>query len=564
MVYTQARLDEALQVFRESEPYRVTRDLKSDNLERHLRSKYDFRRTQVVVAPKLWRLSDAEDSSDEEYDPDKRKKKRVLDLPAKIKKQKKKAAGDEEKEANDKAGTSTSEQDTIAFLIFSLRSEKGRKLLQQMVEEHGREPHKASSQEEEPSQWAQGGGSFNNVDRHWRTTEAMMEICNAQDDSCDAMRESGRALRSRQVSATMSKGRKGGCRQCREAKELCSLEPKQEGPCARCDENGMKCIVVKKRKTNAEQQEAETSHSGGRGSSEAITQDSVTTSGPASQILSSKPIANATMSSTQVPRGATPATAIDLEKSDSPPGSPQRHPPEARKPAAAEAAEVTRIRTFWAHPVKFQHVPTADLPCHFCDDYRYGLQGHGVRPNVEVMPSTLWQNIVLTWTQVIAYPDRFIEMGGGHRELGLPSTRMCINCALDRLHISRCRHTGLEDIPGLDESKVFTAEYINHIIDDKPDRERKPKTAVCAICPAPANSKCCTAQRFDRFGRRLTGATSIRGCGLVLCGQCRGIVEGQIWDMQRIDTAPRQISLPLRPDREFLFAGSLLHKAYAK
>jgi hypothetical protein len=102
MVYTQARLDEALLVFRECKKYFKRRGLETNNLETHLGRKYELRKPPPAVAfrprPSLWAVRDDNDS-DEEFEPSssrKKKKNAVSESkPVRLHKRKLSISGDE-------------------------------------------------------------------------------------------------------------------------------------------------------------------------------------------------------------------------------------------------------------------------------------------------------------------------------------------------------------------------------------------------------------------------------------------------------------------------------------
>ena len=231
---------------------------------------------------------------------------------------------------------------------------------------------------------------------------------------------------------------------------------------------------------------------------------------------------------------------------DSPPPSPSP----SISPDGKSRDQTFTIQTFWAHPVNFKHLPSPGLPCHFCADFRYGIYGYGLR-----------------LVEVIKFLDsvKFSERRGGHRSEGREPTRMCVPCSLSRLHISRCKNHKFQR-SGVSSHKRLQ-EYANQVLAD--DWKPTLKTGVyptCALCPQAAFWKCCATQRFDKFGRRLSDEGGRgKGCGLMLCDGCWGkATDGILRKPSVEDASLNDYSGGARADMEFLFPGSLLHEAFGE
>lgn len=239
---------------------------------------------------------------------------------------------------------------------------------------------------------------------------------------------------------------------------------------------------------------------------------------------------------------------ILLDSSPSPDASPVSSPASQNN----LSGRTMTIRTTWAHPVNFKHIPTQTEPCHFCSDFRYGIYGYG---EIEV--------------DVIKYQDSpsYEEIGNGHRSTHDGPTRMCVKCSLTRLYISRCTvHSIVQNVK---RSKELEEQYGSQLasVDWVPEFPTL-KVGVlrsCSLCPSPAYWRCNADQCRDKLGRVLTGLRGKRvGCGLVLCDSCaRQVHRDGILKRASIEDsnngAPKMMQ---RADVDFLFPGSLLHEAF--
>ncbi|KIX97134.1 uncharacterized protein Z520_07248 [Fonsecaea multimorphosa CBS 102226] len=199
-----------------------------------------------------------------------------------------------------------------------------------------------------------------------------------------------------------------------------------------------------------------------------------------------------------------------------------RSSPELELPDASFATD-----TPWAHPINFKHIQTSDQPCHFCEDFRFGIFGSRVIGIEEI-------------------------------------TRMCVNCSLNRLHISRCRVHLMRRFAN--PSIELYHRYISQLIDRNYPKGPAIKRGVyhtCSLCAHPAFWRCCADQRVDKYLRKLNDGKG-RGCGLLLCESC---VDQVKIDKGVLKTTTVQEDFNgrgcQRADMDFLFAGSLLHKAWA-
>jgi len=126
------------------------------------------------------------------------------------------------------------------------------------------------------------------------------------------------------------------------------------------------------------------------------------------------------------------------------------------------------ITTSFAHPINFTYEQPPDdngKPCHFCNDFTYGMLGLG---EVKV--------------EVIDYRDGsgYVKIEGGHVGTGHEPTRMCVTCALERVHIVQCcGHT----VAGLDGYDPSTFDYDAAFASlEPPALGRRPSWSIRGAC----------------------------------------------------------------------------------
>ena len=267
--------------------------------------------------------------------------------------------------------------------------------------------------------------------------------------------------------------------------------------------------------------------------------------------------------------GNTLDTAIAL--TDSAPPSPSLFLPESPAAAQFDPDETEIISTSWAHPIDFRSQPRATgIPCHFCEDYRYGFLGLG-RLRVEVV-----------WDPTAKH---YIEISGGHVGKGLDPTRMCTACSFERLRIRFCGH-GHDGAKGNGraasaESEQSNKSMHNHqlvevpswralvrtgrnswisqlqITKSSPEYSTKPYLPTCHLCCLPAMYRCCTVQHRNMALQPLTeGEEGRQTCGLRVCEKCKTNIEvaDGTWCESEV------LGVYKRADAEFLFPGSLLER----
>jgi hypothetical protein len=202
------------------------------------------------------------------------------------------------------------------------------------------------------------------------------------------------------------------------------------------------------------------------------------------------------------------------------------------------AAQTKIINTNWAHPIDYRCRPEA---CNFCQDFRYSLFGCGA-VEIEVLQLE---------------PGVYEEMGGGHREKGMAPTKICLNCSLERIAIAKCPGHGILLIDGCPEEEFDHQSFLNHIAESA-----YPAHPTCSVCIKPAFYACATTQKEDPFGLAITGK-DVSGCGLLLCGDCAGVVASCGLDMEHLEGSAESSKM-FRADRDFLLPGSDLWQAWRK
>lgn len=211
---------------------------------------------------------------------------------------------------------------------------------------------------------------------------------------------------------------------------------------------------------------------------------------------------------------------------------------------------IRTIRTSFAHPIDFSYEPPEDgsAPCNWCEHFAYGFMGLG--------PKTV---------DVVDYGDgKYNEMQGGHRE-DHPPSRMCIACALERLHIMRCAGHRIMPLKGYDVNTFdFDAAY--RTLMRVPGQAPTMINPWCSLCPSPAFHGCGTIQPRNKYLERVDASSvEARGCGLLLCEQCAIQMQECNGDLGKVAERNRQrhSEVGSRADADFLLAGSELDRQYS-
>jgi hypothetical protein len=307
MIYTQARLDEAIFGLRECKSYLERRGHKTGNLEAHLGRKYEFRKPPPAIAfaprPTLWAGRD--DDSDGEFDPSKEKKKKTIQEPRSgrsgQRKRKRSTCGEdsgESKKIERKAkGTTWAKgrrEGRIEVIVFKFTKTGNLDILKALREEHGDSArimpheehinvfnangldsgftppsssglHEGAQSKEKPDQDTgendlngqsvsrQTGGTFANPSIGLPTPRSSISDISSLPKLIDSTiptadyAQHTRGLRNRTVPLTTPQPLRS-CLSCKNAKIKCTLlqsPPEYEGRCETCNNADSECRVNK-------------------------------------------------------------------------------------------------------------------------------------------------------------------------------------------------------------------------------------------------------------------------------------------------------------------------------
>ncbi|KAH2613731.1 hypothetical protein KXW93_003231 [Aspergillus fumigatus] len=188
---------------------------------------------------------------------------------------------------------------------------------------------------------------------------------------------------------------------------------------------------------------------------------------------------------------------------------------------ALKNGNIRIIHTSLAHPVNFAYEPPPDgtNPCHWCSNFVYGIMGLGRRA-----------------VEVIDFGDgRYVEMNGGHVKDGHEPSRMCVTCALERIHVVNCTRHYIIPLKGYKvDTFDFDAAY-NSLI-PSPGQLPKQISPWCSLCPNPAFFGCCTLQLVNKYQEPVKQPTSphARGCGLLLCERCELLMRAYRGNLAKV------------------------------
>ncbi|KAJ5613327.1 hypothetical protein N7510_006521 [Penicillium lagena] len=194
-----------------------------------------------------------------------------------------------------------------------------------------------------------------------------------------------------------------------------------------------------------------------------------------------------------------------------------------------------RITTYFAHPMEFLYEAPDDgtRPCHWCNNYAYGLKGLGKR-----------------CVEIADFGDgQWIELENGHQLDGKEPSRMCVECVFARIRILQClKHKGrilpLEIVNGSVDMEAARSAILRaerHLV--TPDTMiagpsvPPPQQPWCSLCLQPA-THCCGAHQDNP-----TPSSIGVGCGLTLCKKCldrymyHGTIEAVVEQNRTIPSA---------------------------
>lgn len=538
MAYTESRLQHYLSVYRAAWLRDAQSSSSSTSLQRHLRNDYCLRQvsaTSLIGQTTSW--DDEAGSSSDEWNPTISKKRRSTVRDPKVCKRVRRSVTRDG--GNVQPSNTRQEDDQIIPTLITLRanSRQGKALLNQLAQLHGT-GYESEFDKGPVGSWRREGGFGHVTNRKpedCRKPKFVAETYLGRLDVASRAIDNShsRQLRNRTIRDEDRFAQRHECVACKKAKKRCSLKKLDQPPCTRCHTEGLDCVKY----TPGEEPEI-------------LDNPSVT--------LSKAPTLPTPSSSLETPSQIIRAHAAAQQFGPMGPLGVSKENPivvldsPCSLPTLASDGTVVVIKTHWAHPINFQHIPTPKEPCHFCSDFRYGIFGYG-----------------LLDAEVIRYPGAadLQETGNGFRAQGREATRMCVSCSLSRLHISRCKIHLLQRsaYPRDDLIQAYTHQLtIAKLLPALSSGACRP----CALCPQPAIWKCCADQRLDRMGRRVSEtAGKGKGCGLILCDSCAKQVhaDGGVLKRNTVLAARRNsFNIGQRADMDFLFPGSLLHQAFSK
>ncbi|KIW72794.1 hypothetical protein, variant [Phialophora macrospora] len=529
--YTKGRLEHALKVYREAR--KASRPTTS-KVQRHLRKDYQFRRVKApcnLVHITAW---DDDDASSDEYNPEAPKKRRLLNPRAPKAKRFKQA----QRPANPTHTTPEKiEDDFVPFstlLTIKLRSLRGRLLLNALACQHGTGYDKKHE-------------SNKKTRRDGRRDLGKTYLELQDEESCKIDEGTTRSGLKRKIGSPAKTQRSPACKQ---SKKRCATKVSETPSCEHCENEHLKCGAPK---NDGESPKLGREHHEELKQTEAIqvASASIIATRPLTHTVSPSPVAErpidqlrrhyvelrAMLGTPVLLAGSSPENPITLA---SPSPSPE--------PAKPLMSSTFIISTPWAHPIDFKYGVNSQPPCHFCDDFRYGIYGYG-----------------LIEAEVSRRADgQLQECRKGHGLEGKEATRMCVECSLRRLYMSRCKKHSIHQF-GSPEHARFKA-YIGQLLDKRYLNGPSIKVGVyytCSLCTQPAFWRCVADQLRNRYGEKLKeGEGKRRGCGLFLCKSCSANLRADNGVLKHTTVQKTSGHDCRRADMQFLFRGSLLHKAY--
>ncbi|KAK5116099.1 hypothetical protein LTR85_009381 [Meristemomyces frigidus] len=237
---------------------------------------------------------------------------------------------------------------------------------------------------------------------------------------------------------------------------------------------------------------------------------------------------------------ATPRSAMAPKKRIAREPAEQQTPTKQAKTSPHSAGTTRTIMTKYCHPMIFNHEDIdGTKPCDFCEHYSFAILG--MEPK---------EVAVIDW----ADGRGLTEVGGGHMEGGIASTRMCTTCTMRRMPIVICPKHEMRPIPGTSLETIDIDGALMALFSD----EEREKDRWCSICPSLATYECETGDSMDALGEPCDG------CGLSLCEQCMlnltGVHDGDLQAMlvELKDEPSAEKPLGLRADHDLLKQDGLL------
>jgi hypothetical protein len=381
--------------------------------------------------------------------------------------------------------------------------------------------------------------------RHRPSIRTYMDMKDEESEQIDGgVTRSGLRRRKPQNSTSL------GCQACNVANKRCSAKLNGQLPCKRCKEGNIKCVKHESLGSSESRSSTDKSLGGnfkGMISTSFLDPSLLTgTSDPAQS--GRRPITGIrqAFSDIQVMRAGMGAGSLGMCRGDPIVLDSPSVSPEAMLPQFSTRIE----KTPWAHPINFKVLTSdAEKPCHFCADFRYGIFGYGL------IDAEIYQ---------LPGEHQWNEAGRGHMSNGKEATRMCIKCALQRLYVVQCgRHVMKRfDTPAQHRVNSFMDQLCSK---SYPGGVAIPRSWYhsCWLCSQPAFWICQADQTKDNVGNPLPmDKCKGRGCGLLVCESCATNLNCSGGKLTKNTVRKSNGSSCKRADMDFLFAGSLLYKAY--
>ncbi|KAF1938120.1 hypothetical protein EJ02DRAFT_32670 [Clathrospora elynae] len=267
------------------------------------------------------------------------------------------------------------------------------------------------------------------------------------------------------------------CTVCRQEKKRCSLKKKTDKPpCKYCKKNSIGCTFYNIPKIDLKKK--------GVRDKRPTEGDAPEVSMPGSNYFTAEDIADMNSRDTKMQsRAATP----EIEMEDN----------------TGRKGMLTKIKTSFAHPIKFGGLLGNTPDCNFCEMPVFGFVGLFEK---EVH--------VIRWYSGLGYT----EVGGGHAENN-GATNMCQTCTMGRVQVIACPAHDIQHIYPDNTISPFEDAFANLLeVAERPIEVHLQLQRWCSMCFSPATFVCCTRQ--PSLLSSDDEEEKIDGCGIRLCGPC--------------------------------------------
>ncbi|KAF2829626.1 hypothetical protein CC86DRAFT_344135 [Ophiobolus disseminans] len=325
--------------------------------------------------------------------------------------------------------------------------------------------------------------------------KAVCDHCSEQEYICEALPPRGYKTPRTSIDDIMySSTRKHiQCTYCRVEKKRCSLKKKTDKPpCKHCKNHGIGCTFYDLPKT-ARESKAAARQKAALGPTDG---DAPEVSKPGSDFFSTEDLEDMMREDEEV-FSREPTPEIEMEDN------------------AGNKGPLTKIKTCFAHPMRFNVELENTTDCNFCEFPLFAFVGHFER---EVH--------VIQWYSGLGYT----ETGGGFCE-GKGVTQMCTDCTVARLQVICCPNHEFQSVfEGDDAPPDFDAMATEIMTAEPASAEfRYQLQRWCAMCFSAATWGCATVQPS------LANDEETVGCGLRLCDTCAVTLRDvHDWDLEQM------------------------------